>query len=733
MAWGDNSYNQGIAPAGTGYMKIAAGTFHGLGIGADSAIVAWGWNNLGQCDVPWPNTGFVEVAAGQSFSLGLKSDGSIVAWGSNYYGECTIPAPNADFVAIAAGVAHGLGLKSDGSVVTWGNNEYGQCSAVPGSNSGFVAVAAGFLHNLALRSDGSVVAWGNNNYLGWPYGPAGQCDVPAPNSNFVGISGGEYHSLGVKSDGTVVAWGDNSEWQLNIPSPNTGFVKVAAGRTHCLGLKSDGRIVGWGRSNNGQLNVPYPNSRFVAIAAGAYHSLGLKGSATCAGLLYRDDDGDCVRDPGEPGLAGWTVILDPGGHAATTGADGRYSMIIRDPDHYTLRAIPYENWTVPCPAGGTRTFDIAGSETLTGLDFGLVPTPGVHDLRITVAGGRAKRGFTRTCAVALRNIGTMTEDPCTATLTLPPEVTYVDCSDGGVYDALNNSVTWTASMSPGDVLTRTARMEVPAYLSLGTPLVTYAAIEPSALDSHPTDNLDQEVQLVVGSWDPNDKQVSPDPFVTPDGVLTYKVNFQNVGTDTAATVVLRDTLAANLDMATVVEGVASHPYTFTRTNRELRWTFLNIGLPDSTVDPTGSNGFVKFTVRPKPGLPDWTVLNNQAAVYFDFNEPVLTNIATAYVIAPAAVGDRARSGAPLVKFGNPYRAGGRISLASLPDEPVKVSLYDVSGRMVSRLFEGRPLKGGVTLSWNGRMASGATAKSGIYYLSVRGERVRVSRGLVLIR
>ncbi len=49
-----------------------------------------------------------------------KSDGTIVAWGWNDYGQCNVPAPNADFVAVAGGGAHSLGLKSDGTIVAWG-------------------------------------------------------------------------------------------------------------------------------------------------------------------------------------------------------------------------------------------------------------------------------------------------------------------------------------------------------------------------------------------------------------------------------------------------------------------------------------------------------------------------------------------------------------------------------------------------------------------------------------
>jgi hypothetical protein len=61
--------------------------------------------------VPSPNTGFVGVAAGGYHSLGLKDDGSIVAWGSNGFGQCDVPSPNTGFVGVAAGWAHSLGLR----------------------------------------------------------------------------------------------------------------------------------------------------------------------------------------------------------------------------------------------------------------------------------------------------------------------------------------------------------------------------------------------------------------------------------------------------------------------------------------------------------------------------------------------------------------------------------------------------------------------------------------------
>ncbi len=61
----------------------AAGLFITCGksqsILSQGPIAAWGYNGSGQCDVPSPNSGFIAVAAGGDHSLGLRADGSIAA------------------------------------------------------------------------------------------------------------------------------------------------------------------------------------------------------------------------------------------------------------------------------------------------------------------------------------------------------------------------------------------------------------------------------------------------------------------------------------------------------------------------------------------------------------------------------------------------------------------------------------------------------------------------------
>ncbi len=267
VAWGSNFYGQCALPApGSGFVEVAAGEKHNLGLKADGTVVAWGDNYFNQCRIPAPNRDFVSVSTGWYHNLGLKKDGSVVAWGYNSSKQCMVPSPNSNFVAIAAGGSHSLGLKADGSIVAWGYNYYGQCT-VPSPNSGFVAIAAGSHNSLALKADGSIVEWGYDNYDNWT--------IPLPNSGFVAIAAGVHHRLALKSDGTIVAWGENGKRQCNVASPNSGFVAIKAGYYHSLGLKSDGSIVTWGDNAQGQCTVPSPNHGYVALVAGGDHSLAL--------------------------------------------------------------------------------------------------------------------------------------------------------------------------------------------------------------------------------------------------------------------------------------------------------------------------------------------------------------------------------------------------------------------------------------------------------------------------
>ena len=274
VAWGYNNSGQTNVPVGlSGVVAVAAGESHSLALKSDGAVTAWGRNNEAQTSVPVvAQSGVVAVSGGGNYSLALKSDGTVVSWGVNGSGQNTVPvAAQSGVVSVAVGRTHSLALKSDGSVVAWGSNNTGQTN-VPAGLSGVVAFAAGHGHSLALKSDGTVIGWGSNG--------SGQTTVPvAAQSGVVAVAAGNGDSLALKSDGTVVAWGNNGSGQTTVPAAaQNDVVALAAGLFHCVALKSNGTLVAWGdNTTGGQTNIPAGLSGPTTIAAGGFHTLALVG------------------------------------------------------------------------------------------------------------------------------------------------------------------------------------------------------------------------------------------------------------------------------------------------------------------------------------------------------------------------------------------------------------------------------------------------------------------------
>jgi uncharacterized repeat protein (TIGR01451 family) len=211
-------------------------------------------------------------------------------------------------------------------------------------------------------------------------------------------------------------------------------------------------------------------------------------------------------------------------------------------------------------------------------------------------------------------------------LYLPPEVTYLWSDNGGIYESPTHSVVWyVGTLDPGFAGGLVTCVSVPSTVPLGTMLTSTAQIDPIPGDYNPLDNISTESQEVRGSYDPNEKHVTPEGYIQITDMLTYKIDFQNVGTDTAFNIVIRDTLDENLDISTLSSGASSHTYQFGIAGRELIWTFSNINLPDSFVNEPASNGFVTFTIAPLSDITEGSTIVNQAAIYFDYNLPVLTN------------------------------------------------------------------------------------------------------------
>jgi uncharacterized repeat protein (TIGR01451 family) len=207
---------------------------------------------------------------------------------------------------------------------------------------------------------------------------------------------------------------------------------------------------------------------------------------------------------------------------------------------------------------------------------------------------------------------------------------------------------------------------------------------------------DQSCDIVVGSFDPNDKRGFPLGYgnkhkIEPNTPIEYMIRFQNTGTDTAFKVVILDTLPEHLNIESILPGSASHLYRLTILDEKvLEFTFDNIMLPDSNVNEPASHGFVTFTIRQQPDLPLGTTVNNSAAIYFDYNEPVITNTST-HLIAKDFVEisnskDIQRPGLSLNVFPNPAKNLVNFQLSQTDFRTGQIELFNILGQKQRSLF-----------------------------------------------
>jgi len=73
-------------------------------------------------------------------------------------------------------------------------------------------------------------------------------------------------------------------------------------------------------------------------------------------------------------------------------------------------------------------------------------------------------------------------------------------------------------------------------------------------------------------------------------------------------------------------------------------------------------------------------------------------------------------------YPNPFNASCRIKISIPSEEPLDLTIYDISGRKIRSLVGGALEPGIHTLTWNGKDHAGRTMASGTYILNlVQGE------------
>ena len=195
---------------------------------------------------------------------------------------------------------------------------------------------------------------------------------------------------------------------------------------------------------------------------------------------------------------------------------------------------------------------------------------------------------------------------------------------------------------------------------------------------------------IFSSYDPNDKLVDGGVVTKTNNTeldqkwLTYTIRFENTGNFPAKDVWIIDTLHGRFQPASVTFLESSHAAAVDYLEQSdslsvLRFSLEDIYLPfqDSLND-----GYVRFALRVDEDIAVGDTLSNRAAIYFDQNPPIITNVVRNRFIEvqdPVSSGAGPQVQSSLEVFPNP--TSERLHVRST-EAILGVQLYTLEGRLV---------------------------------------------------
>jgi uncharacterized repeat protein (TIGR01451 family) len=410
------------------------------------------------------------------------------------------------------------------------------------------------------------------------------------------------------------------------------------------------------------------------------------------GIVFLDSDSNGVKDPGESGLPNEKIFLSPDSNYALTDVNGNYSLGSVPGAHIIswVQTLPYESIALNNVPSYTTTV----STTTGGFNFGLASNISPYTSIITLSPCWSGCAHPNHFGMAYQNLGSVP-------------------FNGYIYFVHDSNMTytttncWGANTPPDSIIGDTLfwniyNVQPMQSYSLGicfsTPVggitinysATIVALNTSGVIAYTA--TDYGTHVVSCSMDPNEKSVLPagvntQHYTLLSDTLIYTVLFQNTGTDTAYTVVIRDTIDNNLDLNTLSVIESSHPE-ITQVDLQThvaKFTFNNILLVDSNTNEGASHGYVRYSILPKAGTPSNTIVNNKADIYFDFNKPVTTNetFNTLVTTIPQAIAEIKKSAKQNSKvIPNPFDNNAWLVFDNPEKGNYVLKVYTVTGNLV---------------------------------------------------
>jgi uncharacterized repeat protein (TIGR01451 family) len=467
---------------------------------------------------------------------------------------------------------------------------------------------------------------------------------------------------------------------------------------------------------------------------------------TITGTVYNDANGNCVMDAGENGIPNIQIHCIGFGYAYTN-ASGVYSFQVPT-GTYTLTQTVLATYPLAgCQNNAIPVTATAAAGCTQTVNFANVINP-LHDIHISLwDNAAAVPGNVYGQFFIVSNQGTITESSILAGYHSDGQINAASISPSGIFASPSANYYSTSgntfpSLAPGASQSFNMGYNIPTNIPMGTNLVFHdSAVYTSPMsgwinDYSPWNNVNLYNVTVVSSYDPNFMQVNPKGdgpagyISRTDTTLEYMVHFQNLGTYKAQNVVVIDTLDADLDWSSLRPVYSTHKAKISIDEHGvLKYTFKDIQLPAKMYDDAGSNGMFTFTIKQKPNLAYGTQIWNQAGIYFDYNEPVMTNTVLNTLREPTGIDDKTNKDKfAFAIYPNPARTGFTAVVDNkIANAATSLTITDISGRTIA-VKEMHLQSGKQLIPMNTEALT-----DGVYFVNLNIEGKKSTQKLVIVK
>lgn len=407
--------------------------------------------------------------------------------------------------------------------------------------------------------------------------------------------------------------------------------------------------------------------------------------------------------------------------ATFTDVNGEFALEANQGEVVTLITPSLPNYFSVSPELHFSNF-LGENETDNSANFCIVPNSAANDLIVTIYPlSEPRPGFDISYEISYRNIGTTSRN---GSIDMQYDSTKLEYTSSS--EVPNSQLEGLINFDFIDLVPFESRLIIvdfnvfaPPTTNIDDTIITTASINPISGDITENDNVFILEQTVIGSYDPNDILVIEGeeiPLEQGDDYLHYIIRFQNTGTAEAINVRVTNVIDSNLDFSTLeLEGLSHEGQIIIENGILATFNFEGINLPSQSQDDIASNGHISYKIKPKSNVALGDIFFNEAAIYFDFNPPIFTNVVFTEIVDVLSLEEKQLNSISI--YPNPTYSFININSNVIIE---KIKIYDINGREIK------------SIDGNVKRLSIENMSKGIYFLKIESKNKSFVKKIIKI-